>query len=254
MLPPQKRRRVCSKSQWITGTNRLTHTVLWNKRMINILISGLARQNIQHAITDICGIIFMYLFNMLMNYHINNVLYTNINYFNDNTIICKFYETSNVLFTPILCTCVKKITMTVIKQVFSCIDLCCFTFGIICIPQYQLNVWNKNLPKLKQDNVQLTYNLFDNWDHYRLIIWNNSTGISFISQQNNNWDRQIFQMPVSFKKSFAISFDFDRNVMGLSYNDCILGGFLPLDLLKYDYYIAIGCKFCECECNLKLYA
>ena len=76
----------------------------WKEEKVKLLIFGVVRDNISIGIPDISSIIYYYLLNMLLNYHINNNKHSNIKYMNNNNIICNFktigFGWSTIIFSP----------------------------------------------------------------------------------------------------------------------------------------------------------
>ena len=93
-----------------TNTSNVLSTVFkWSDDKILFLIFGYLKINIELGIDDISSIIFKYLKNFFIDYHINNKKYSNLSYMSDNTIICNFktikgsnHYFSNVIFTPFI--------------------------------------------------------------------------------------------------------------------------------------------------------
>ena len=106
---PAKRIRLCESTQESTNCNtncneeKRGEIFEWDEKSIQLLSFGYARNNIEQSfqVNGISCIIFKYVQNMLMNYHINNT-YSELKYMNNNSIICTFksrYETT-IIFTP----------------------------------------------------------------------------------------------------------------------------------------------------------
>ena len=205
-IPPRKRIRLCAAS-----TNNSNHSNAnannhkkdfnyvfeWTKPMIKLLIFGFVRDNINFAIPDISLIIYLYLLNMLLNYHINNNKYSNIKYMSNNNIICNFtingenmeidHNWSTIIFTPYLSDVfnntdindlttkvTQKMKISLKKNECNGLASCCFQCGIIGIPL----IYKKDLKILKNsyENVKRFTH-----DHFSLSGMENIDPMPFLN-------------------------------------------------------------------------
>ena len=122
-LPPIKKQRLQNNNETTIFANTDTmHIFQWNEKNINLLMYGYTRNNINFGIPDICSIIYIYLFDLLLNYHISNSKYCNLKYLSNNNIICNFnmhgndiiylYNQSMIIFTPYLSFVFNNINKT----------------------------------------------------------------------------------------------------------------------------------------------
>ena len=87
LLPPTKKLRLCNSNLNNSHIEKRTQTPIvfeWDDDKILLFIIGYLRMNINMGIYDISTIVFKYIKNYFINYHINIKKYT---YFNDKSVL-----------------------------------------------------------------------------------------------------------------------------------------------------------------------
>ena len=114
-LPPTKKIRLLKRiptneDKQTSNTSRLV-VFEWTEDKILFLTIGYTRIYIKMCVNDISSIIFKYLKNLLINYHINHPQHSNLTYMSNNNIICNIKTNSDlpsayctIIFTPYIST------------------------------------------------------------------------------------------------------------------------------------------------------
>ena len=224
-LPPCKKRRISEKA------------FAWTIDKIKLLLFGMLRLHIQTAIPDLATIVLYYLEGMLINYHLHNNDYINVQYFSNKSINiqyhCKWFmrENDSIVFTPSISNVfsdlllnhsnLAKITYKMIiklknryltthnnKLYFK------IKFGIIETPKFQSNV----------DFFEVNNDVFDGlyssyyWEYCDFANW--AIGFSQLIKNDNDFEK-VFgsvekpKMEFKINDSYQICIDCVRNANDL---------------------------------------